>query len=339
MPSCREIGRGPTAERQNRLAQNSVWIRLDRGRDLSWKLILGCAELGLAIEQSIQAGQLDFAKMHSVSEAADAYAEHGAAVDLLHRKLEEAASTHLLEKLPDFDQIAQAVTATREAWRRWADARARSWTELCENEGALPTDRGRCQRRIFYDVVEPLLESKAPGKTAYFMVDALRYEMAQDLLARMGRPANTNVHLKASVCELPSVTEVGMNILAPVANGNRLSPSFKGTKKAKDSVHKVSGWSTGGSRVSDPDSRTKAMTARIAGSGTAQLLSIEDVLATTDTTALKRRTAKADLLVVHSTRIDKAGENGIGLAEFPEEKSAGSRRHGNAFAKRACGVS
>ncbi len=304
---------------KERLAQDSVWIRLDRGRELCWTLVLACAELGLAIDRSTQGGQLDFAKMHSVSEAADAYAEHGAAVDLLHRKLEEAASTHLLEKLPDFDRIAEAVRVTREAWRRWADDRARAWTELCENEGALPGDRARCQRRIFYDVVEPLLESKAPGKTAYFMVDALRYEMAQDLLGHIGKPPGTNVHLKASLCELPSVTEVGMNILAPVANGNRLSPSFKGTKKAKDSVHRVTGWSAGGSRVSDPDSRTKAMTARIAAGGSAQLLSIEDVLATTDATTMKRRIAKADLVVVHSTRIDKAGENGIGLAEFPRE--------------------
>ena len=307
------------ARAKDRLAQDSVWIRLDRGRSLCWSLMLAGAELGLAIARSTEGGQLDFANMHSLSEAADAYAEHGATVDLLHRKLEEAASTHLLEKLPDFDRIAEAVHATRDAWRRWADARARAWTELCENEGALPSDRARCQRRIFYDVVEPMLESKSPGKTAYFMVDALRFEMAQDLLGRIGKPANTSVHLKASLCELPSVTEVGMNILAPVANGNRLSPSFKGTKKAKDSVHRVTGWSAGGARVSDPDSRTKAMTARIAAGGSAQLLSIEDVLATTDATTMKRRIAKADLVVVHSTRIDKAGENGIGLAEFPRE--------------------
>ena len=55
-----------------------------------------------------------------------------------------------------------------------------------------------------------------PGTTAYFVVDALRFEMGEELFRQMeGTPATT-VTLRPRLAELPTVTEVGMNVLAPV---------------------------------------------------------------------------------------------------------------------------
>src|SRR6266702_2459283 len=162
------------------------------------------------------------------------------------------------------------------------------------------------QRTLFDEVVRPLAQE--PGVTAYFVVDALRFEMGEELYRQMeGTPATTAM-LRPRLAELPTVTEVGMNVLAPVARNGRLRVSL-----ASDAGG-VQGFHTGEFRVCDPETRKRAMHDRVGGA-TCPWLTLEEVVSR-DTASLKRSVSQARLVVVHSREIDEAGEKGIGPAVF-----------------------
>jgi hypothetical protein len=66
------------------------------------------------------------------------------------------------------------------------------------------------QRDLFATAVAPALRE---GKTAYMLVDGLRYELAEELKARLG--TQHDVALRAAAAALPTVTEVGMVAAGP----------------------------------------------------------------------------------------------------------------------------
>lgn len=195
------------------------------------------------------------------------------------------------------------MNEVREAWRVWADGWARDFNALCPREGFLP-DSALQQRNLFDEVVRPLTVEH--GATALFMVDALRYEMAEELYRTLADIPASTVSLKARFAELPTVTEVGMNALAPVVHHGRLRPAL--------SDGGVLGFSTGEYRVNNPETRRRAMADRVGGA-TCPLLTLDEVL-NRDATSLGRAIARAKLVVVHSQEIDIVGENGVGPNVF-----------------------
>ncbi len=72
----------------------------------------------------------------------------------------------------------------------------------------------RTQRETFSSVVAPALRE---GKTAYLLVDALRFELARELVRDLGD--GYQVTLRASLGTVPSITEIGMAALMPGAEG------------------------------------------------------------------------------------------------------------------------
>src|SRR5262249_10844520 len=144
--------------------------------------------------------------------------------------------------------------------------------------------------------------------TAYFMVDALRFEMGQEL-AKSLDSKTAEVVVKARLAELPTLTEVGMNVLAPVARNGTLTIDVKDDR--------IAGFRAGSARVDSPKSRHRAIAERI-GSATCPFLTLEELLER-DATSIRRSLARADLIVVHCEGIDKAGEKGVGLAVFDRE--------------------
>src|SRR5260370_12509995 len=99
-----------------------------------------------------------------------------------------------------------------------------------------------------------------------------------------------------------------MNVLAAGEKNGCLYCS-----KASD-MGAVQGFQTGEFRVSDPETRKRAMHDRVGG-GTCPWLTLEEVVSR-DSTSLKRSVAQARLIVVHSREIDNAGERGVGPAVF-----------------------
>lgn len=282
-----------------RVAGRSFWVRQDDGRLAAWQLIEAAARVGRALA----AAGPRLAARGGLSGAVERYLSHGAAVDQAHRHLEQVRTLRLTTSMPERDQVRSRVNEVRDAWRTWADDWARDFNALCKQDGFLPT-AGLQQRNIFDEVVRPM--TAEAGVTAYFMVDALRFEMAQELYAELANTPASSVQLKARLAELPTVTEVGMNVLAPVAVNGRLRPTLADGK--------VEGFSTGEFRVSGPSSRQRAMGDRVGGA-TCPMWTLDDVLHR-ETSNLKLAIARANLVIIHSQEIDQAGENGMGPSAF-----------------------
>jgi hypothetical protein len=278
-------------------AERSFWLRRDERRRMAWRLVLDTARLAHAIATSGPRlpQSLDLAG------AADWYASVGARVDQLHRLLEQDRSLLLKSELPEFEALAESVESVRGAWWIWASSIAEDFSKLCRREGFLPEPTHQ-QRTLFDDVV---VNGGEGGVTAYFMVDALRYEMADALRATLDGPGTTT-SLTPRLAELPSLTAVGMNVLAPVLRNGKLQPVI--------SDGSFGGFQVGEYRVKDPKTRQRAIQERVGGA-TCPWLALKDVVADTAST-LRLRIARARVVVVHSTEIDAAGESGMGLTTF-----------------------
>ena len=285
----------------DRLAGKSFWLEHDPTRKSAWILVRSAADLGIAIA----ACKLDYEQAASLGAAAELYAAHGAAIDRLHRQLEQHREDRLYSRVPLFEKLRAALDVTRAFHWKWADDMARGWTTLCEREGALPSTDYQ-QRRIFEDVVRPLLDDHE--KTAFFMVDALRFEMAVELMEEIGKLPGSAVHLRPRLAELPSVTEIGMNVLAPVADGGKL----RLVVDKKD--RRFTGFQTAAFRVHDPETRRKAIAHR-AGGAVCPWYDLAQVLAMS-AADLRLSLRQARIAVVHSIEIDAAGEKGAGLPMF-----------------------
>ena len=278
----------------------SFWLRDEVARTTAWALLGDAAALGLALTQA--GDKPPVAK--SLAAAVDAYVAKGAAVDRAHRLLEQRRNASLYPDLPHFEALRGCIETMRRRWQDWADVWAAAFNATCNAHGFLPGPALQ-QRQIFDDVVRPMTQD---GTTAYFMVDALRYELAEALAAEIGATPATTLILRPRLAELPTITSVGMNVLAPLAQNGRLRPTI--SSDGRD----FEGFAAGEFRVRDPETRRRAMHERVGG-GTCPLLTLADVLQR-DAVSLKRAIGQANLLVVHSEEIDKAGESGNGLQVY-----------------------
>lgn len=283
-----------------RTTDDSFWPTYVRGRQIAWQLVKLAANLGRAIVE--HTGLLDGA--HSLSDAVERYVTAGHVVDTAHRELEQARHQLAHLELDEVSTLRKRLDTMRVVYRGWADTLAAVFNGICRAEGFLPGPELQ-QRTLFDDVVAPAAKRAA---TAYFMVDGLRFEMGQQL-AKSLDSKTADVVVKARLAELPTVTEVGMNVLAPVARNGLLAIDVKDDR--------IMGFRAGSARVDSPKSRHRAIAERI-GSATCPFLTLEELL-DRDTTSVKRAIARADLIVVHCEGIDKAGEKGVGLAVFERE--------------------
>ncbi|WP_323684112.1 BREX-6 system phosphatase PglZ [Lamprobacter sp.] len=286
------------------------WLRQDAARTSAWRLLQAVAQLGVAIETAgDRLGATD------LPEAVQRYVEAGASADQAHRHLEQQRLALLYPQVQAFDRIRAQVDRVTGFWRTWADAWARDFSQLCRTEGFLP-EPGIRQRTLFAEVVEPLLDGA--GATALFLVDALRYEMAEELFGLLANTAGSQVRLAARLAELPTVTAVGMNVLAPVAGAHAGASSGpaaqQGRLRPAIADGRITGFSTGEFTVTDPETRRRAMQSRVGGT-TLPSLTLNEVLQR-DAASLRQAVSRARLVVVSSLEIDEAGEKGVGPAFF-----------------------
>lgn len=283
----------------DRMEGGSFWVREEPARSNAWTLIGRAARLGKLIEDA--RGNLPL-KL-GVPGAVERYTKLGAPVDQLHRQLEQQRLVLLTHELPEFEVIRARLDQLREVWREWADGWARDFNALCVAEGFLPAGPLQ-QRGLFDEVVRPLTQQS--GVTAYFVVDALRYEMADELRRALEETPATTIELSARLSELPSVTEIGMNALAPVAQSGKMLANVTASGPA--------GFSTGEFRVHTPETRRRAMHERVGGA-TCPLIPLADLIER-DVKGIKLTIAQSRLVVIHSQEIDSAGESGNGPAMF-----------------------
>jgi len=277
-----------------RTEEQSFWLKRDAARRLAWSLVREAATLGTTLAAHPQ--PLD--GIQTLDAAVDRYRSTLFAVDRAHRRFEQLQAKQLDSQLPEFGELKEIVRLLRAKYRIWADGLARAFAAICSKGGFLP-DPSLQQRALFEQIVLPLA---ADEKVAYLLLDAFRYEMATELVEGL-KAAGTVVDLKARLAELPTITAVGMNLLAPVSQGGRLQVS--GT---------FGGFKAGEFTVRTPKDRVRAIGLR-SGGKQSLLLKVSEVC-DAETESLKRKIRDARVVVVHGTEFDDAGEANVGPLTF-----------------------
>jgi hypothetical protein len=146
------------------------------------------------------------------------------------------------------------------------------------------------QTRVFSEVV-----SERPKPVAYFLVDAMRFEMGVELSERL--PKIAEVSVRHALAALPSITPIGMAALQPGA-----SASFSVVEQGGKLGAQIEG-----AFLPDLPSRKKLAAARVP-----KLVDLAlDELLSLQPSKLARKVEGAPVVVVRSQEIDHAGEHGF----------------------------
>lgn len=153
------------------------------------------------------------------------------------------------------------------------------------------------QSRVFEAAVRPVL---AHGKSAYVLVDALRYEMAKDLVENV--IAETfDAELIPVFAAVPTITEIGMAALMPEADSGRIV-------KVGDSKL---GLAIGDRILKNRAERITWLQEHV--QGVFESVELQELL--TRRKKIRQKLENADFLLVTSREIDELGEgNSIGMA-------------------------
>ena len=276
--------------------RGTFWVRRNPELLLQWSLVETAAEL-LA-----EAGAISEAlkkRKWSVSEMVDAYTSHARPwmwLDTLARRLESRYARFEFEGEAGAAPWEKIMARCRTIYLGTLDVVAVAYTKALEQEG-FQSANIPSQSRIFAEHVAPLLG--ASKKTAYVLVDALRYEMASDLVEGLDREFAHE--LTPALGQLPGITPVGMASLMPGAeNGLNL-------EKISGKLHVT----ISGQRITDRTSRLGWLTDRIGdGVAVAKLGYIVRI-----PPKKRKELGAARMLVVTSQEIDRIGEGESGEEE------------------------
>lgn len=127
--------------------------------------------------------------------------------DTLHRHLEDQyfALDPSFTRSPDL--LPQLMNRVRQIYTHVGGALAETFIKELKKAHYTPPGVSR-QLDLFADEVTPVLER---GKTAYFLVDALRFEMGRELTEILGKEFTVSV--SPALATVPTITEVGMAAL------------------------------------------------------------------------------------------------------------------------------
>ncbi len=263
------------------------WVRQDIRRSLQWQACRQLASLGREADAVNAAARKligDVAAWIAVYTQADGWHR----LDQMHRKLEWLA-IRVEEELDE-----RALGIVRRAYEDACQAMSEGFTRALESAGwAVPGTLH--QTHVFSQVV-----SGRPKPVAYFLVDAMRYEMGVELAQRL-RPAETGpaveVHIEPAVAALPSITPVGMAALLPGASANFAVIEQGGALGARIE----------GTFLRDSVSRQGLFASRVPGLVDLTL----DELLGLSRSRLARKLEGAQMLIVRSQELDHAGEGGF----------------------------
>jgi hypothetical protein len=259
--------------------EHSFWLDRDVNRKAQWEAYRRMAELGktaVAIRSAVTKAGNDPAAW------VDAYAEKDGwhRLDLAQRRL-EAWITAL-----DDDPEERPLGVARRAYDDASHAMAEGFGKALRGAGW--SVKGKLhQTHVFSEVL-----SAQPKPAAYFLVDAMRYEMGVELAARL--PKTGEVTIRPAIGSLPSITPIGMAALMPGASG-----SFAVVEE---------GGKLGG-RIGDAFLPDLGARRKYAAAVVPKLTDIAlDELLGLPPSKLKKRINGAQVVVVRSQEIDHAGE-------------------------------
>ncbi len=218
------------------------------------------------------------------------------ALDTAQRHLER--DFHRFDLDPQQHQsLQQVVTLARQRYTSAADRLAELWTRAFA-EGSFELPGVLLQADVYQEAVAPAVQS---GRSAYILVDALRFEMARELLTIL--EAEWTGELTLALATPPAVTEIGMAALLPGAERGLAVVPTSGSKLAAV---------VGGQQLATRQERVTYLEATV---GTGVAVTKLDQLAPLSDMRLSQALKAARLVVVTATEeIDGLCENNPALA-------------------------
>lgn len=268
---------------------DSIWSTYDDERRSSWLI----GRKALAIKRLVEKLSIASKKHTDINSMVKWYADEVYELDTLHRELDKNVA-ELISISPLLKEVHKFAV---DAYLAFTESTQKSFLESVEKEGlgSLSIQRNI---ELFDKRVEPFV--KSGKKTVYFLADALRYELANQLKSRLER-ASFDAELEPSLAFSPTVTKYAMAALMPKANAN-LSLKIKG-KKLEPYLGEV-----------ESSSREARMKYSLDILGDRASWAWEkDVLS--------NKYEKTDLLFVTTTEIDQAGESSPDNAQFLIEQA------------------
>ena len=262
--------------------QHSFWLDRDVTRKAQWEACRRMADLGSVAVPGASSGRKtagDAAAWLDAYTAKDGWFR----LDQAQRRLEAWVAN--LDEEPEERPLGVVRRAHEDACHAMAEGFTRAlakagWTV----PGALH------QTRIWSEVV-----AERPKPVAYFLVDAMRFEMGVELSERL--PKTSEVSVRHAVGALPSITPIGMAALMPGA-----SSSFSVVEE-KDKL---------GARIDDAFLPDLAARKKFAGARVPKLVDVAlDELLGLQPSKLAKKISGAQVVVVRSQEIDHAGETGF----------------------------
>ena len=187
------------------------WSRVDyKNSRMLWKLISSSALLNNLAEDIRSEISTSGADAKTMVERYTDYSSSTAwyHLDHLHRHLEIAYSDYCRSEAEDGTNLDRMIPTVTRAYYETIELIAETFSDAIIKDN-FRLDGLLTQRQIFSKIVNPKLSQ---GKTAYFLVDALRYEMGVDLCESLNAKK-----IKFALATPPTITPVGMAALLPRA--------------------------------------------------------------------------------------------------------------------------
>lgn len=262
--------------------EHSFWLQREVGRKAQWEAIRRMSELGnvaLEMRKAVAQTSGDAAVWLNAYVSKDGWYR----LDQAQRRLEAWVAN--LDEEPD----ERALGVVRRAYEDACHAMTEGFTKaLLKGGWTIPGTFH--QTRIWSEIVV-----ERPKPVAYFLVDAMRFEMGVELADRL--PKTSEVSVRPVVAVLPSITPIGMAALMPgasasfsvVEQGNRLGALIDGVF------------------LPDLANRKKFAAARVPKLAD---FALDEVLSL-PASKLVKKIDGAQVVVVRSQEIDHAGEAGF----------------------------
>jgi len=262
--------------------KHSFWLDRDVGRRAQWEACRRMAELGkqcLTTRAAVNSVGVDPKAWIDAYTSKDGWFQ----IDQAQRRLESWVANL------DDDPQEHPLGIVRNAYDDACRAMAEGFTRALER-AKWAVSPSLHQTQIYREVVDA-----RPKPVAYFLVDAMRFEMGVELAERL--PTTTEVRLQPALGSLPSITPIGMAALQPGASSSFNVIEQKGKL---------------GARIDDAFLPDVSARKKFAASRVPQLTDLSlDELLSLQPSKLAKKIEGAQLIVVRSQEIDHAGEAGF----------------------------
>jgi hypothetical protein len=262
--------------------EHSFWLDRDVARKAQWEACRRMAELGTvanSVKAAVAKGGGDVNAWVQAYTSKDGWYR----IDQTHRRLEAWVAN--LDDEPE----ERALGVVRRLYEDVCQSMADGFTKVLVKAN-WAVSMSSHQTHIYSEVV-----ADQPKPVAYFLVDAMRFEMGMELSERL--PKTSEVSVRHAIGALPSITPIGMAALQPGASAS-FSVVEEGGKL--------------GARIEDTFLPDLAARKRFAAARVPKLVDVAlDELLSLQPSRLARRIEGAQVVVVRSQEIDHAGEAGF----------------------------